>query len=142
MLNSTTPSRALLCGLLLYALLLPACASRGIVEGPAYPSEKPQARALDIQVFRSSTKITFTNTTAQSYPACRMWLNAWYSREIPPLGIGESLTLNLRTFKDEFGESFRAGGFFAGKRPTRLVLAQLERDDHLLGLIVVAAAED
>jgi hypothetical protein len=92
---------------------------------------------VDIQVFRHGTIIRFTNTTARSFPAGRMWLNQWYSREIPPLGVGEKMQLSLREFKDQYGESFRAGGFFATRRPAKLVLAQLDVDDELVGLVVI-----
>jgi hypothetical protein len=118
--------------------IVSACSSAGpIPQGPVYPAEKKQGGSVDIQVFRHGTIIRFTNTTARSFPAGRMWLNQWYSREIPPLGVGEKMQLSLREFKDQYGESFRAGGFFATRRPAKLVLAQLDVDDELVGLVVI-----
>lgn len=122
--------------------LLTSCGSgQSISEGPVYPSARAQSGVADIQVFRDETVITFTNTTARDFPPCRMWINKWFSREIPSLRIGQTMTLSLHDFKDQFGEAFRAGGFFASDRPARLVLAQLELGEEMLGLIVVSPLE-
>ncbi len=118
-----------------------ATSETGFVERPVYPAAKRQARSLDIQVFRDDTVIQFTNTTARTIPACTLWVNAWYSRDIPSVGVGESLELNLYDFKDQYGDAFRGGGFFATDRPTTLVLAQLEMEDELLGLLVIGEYE-
>ncbi len=107
------------------------------MEGADYPSALKQSRTLDVQVTRNETEISLTNTTAAPLPPGTMWINAWYAREFPGLAVGESLTLNLRDFKDRFGDQFRAGGFWATDRPDRLALAQLESGGELLGLIVV-----
>jgi hypothetical protein len=125
------------------AALLPGCASQPSVipQGPVYPTTRRQTRSLDIQVFRSATVIRVTNTTAHSYPACRMWLNSWFSREIGPLGVGQTIELRLSSFRDRYGEAFRAGGFFAAEKPTLLVLAQLELESELVGLIVVGGED-
>lgn len=106
--------------------------------GPSYP-ELAQTATLDIQVVRHETDIRLTNTTASSYKSCRLWLNRWYSRPIERLDVGQTLTLSLWDFHDEYGESFEAGGFFATRRPEKLVLAQLETGGELLGLVVVEA---
>jgi len=122
--------------------LLAAChGSQPIHEGPVYPTDRVQSSVMDIQVFRDETVIHFTNTTARAFPACRMWINKWFSKDIPALGVGQTMSLSLHDFKDQFGEPFRAGGFFASDRPARLVLAQLELEGELLGLIVVAPQE-
>ena len=47
------------------------------------------------------------------------------------------LRLELSEFKDEYGQEFRAGGFWATRKPERLVLAQLEAEEGMLGLVVV-----
>lgn len=105
--------------------------------GTAYPLDRAQTATLDIQVVRDETTITLTNATARAFPATRMWINQWYSREIPGLGVGETLRLELSEFKDEYGQEFRAGGFWATRKPERLVLAQLEAEEGMLGLVVV-----
>ena len=131
-------------------LALPACAAAmlagcssagGLLEptsaepGPP-PSTLAQGEVLNIQVFRNVTDLELTNTTARSFGPGRHWINERYSREIDGLAIGESLDLPLREFVDEFGDPFRAGGFFATRDPDRLVLAQLESEGVLYGLLL------
>jgi hypothetical protein len=105
--------------------------------GPEYPTTKSQTSTLDIQVVRGETSITVTNTTARAYGKSRLWLNRWYSHEIESLGVGETIEMKLNTFRDQHGESFRAGGFFATRKPQRVQQVQLETDDGLVGLIAV-----
>ena len=84
-----------------------------------------------------------TNTTSGDLPAGRMWLNKWFSREMPGgLAIAQSVSFDLGEFVDEFGEGFRGGGFFASDDPDDLVLAQYETDNQsgdpiMLGFIVI-----
>jgi hypothetical protein len=128
-----TASSAVLAG----ALLL-GCATQGeLVEGADYPRDLPRAKILDIQVTRAETEISLSNTTAAPIPAGKLWLNAWYVRDFPGLGIGESITLDLHEFHDRYGDEFRAGGFWATDRPDKLALAQIEANGELLGLICV-----
>lgn len=103
----------------------------------AYPMHKAQTRVLDIQVIRRQTQITMTNTSAENLPPGRMWVNAEYVRDFDGLGIGQTTTLSLLDFRNEFGETFRAGGFFATRVPADLVQVQLEDESAMIGLIVV-----
>jgi hypothetical protein len=129
----------LLSGVLAVGTIMPGCstAETGFIEREIYPANTRQTKSLDIQVFRDSTTIRFTNSTAVSIPACTMWINAWYSTDFKGLAVGESIEMNLYDFNDQYGDTFRAGGFFATERPTKLVFAQLEVGDELLGLVVV-----
>src|SRR5438477_8499140 len=101
------------------AALLAACSSGPgrIVEGPKYPADALRAATLNIQVFRRQTEIELTNTTAQVFGPSTLWINGRFSRPIDGLSLGQSLRLPLRDFKDQYGESFRAGGFFATELP-------------------------
>lgn len=110
--------------------------------GPAFPEEKAQTATLDIQVVRDETHIRMTNTTARSFGKSRVWINKWFSRDIERFDVGQTLEFNLYEFRDQYGEAFRAGGFFATKKPERLVLAQLETADTLVGMVVVARGEE
>lgn len=108
-----------------------------------FPESAKQSETLDIQVIRDGTTISFTNTTARTLPATIMWLNRRFCRPVDALEVGETRTLALSGFKDEFGQPFRAGGFFASEAPDKLVQAQLESVDAqgaktLLGLVVIA----
>lgn len=112
-----------------------------------FPEALEQARVLDIQVRRDPTSITLTNTTASDIPPCTMWLNKRYSRPFEGLPIGDTVTLPLASFIDEYGERFRPGGFWATRPSQRLVLAQFEIPadsgaTSLLGAIVVNGEED
>ncbi|MAY74493.1 MAG: hypothetical protein CMJ31_07290 [Phycisphaerae bacterium] len=96
-----------------------------------------QEETLNVQVFRLGTNLRLTNTTAHTLPAGTLWLNRWFFREVESVEPGESLHLPLKGFRDRYGESFRAGGFFATRDPDLVVLAQLEANGELHGLIVV-----
>jgi hypothetical protein len=128
------------------ALLLPACGSSRATPGPAYPNHLQRGPVLDVQVFRTGTVVSYTNTTAATLPAGRLWLNAYFSKEVPALPVGQSITLDLEEFIDEHGDRYRAGGFFSAEPPKRLVLAQLQPQgdaapQHLIGLVVVSTDE-
>lgn len=124
------------------ALLMAACAGKPpeIVDGPVYPSVL-QSSVVDIQVIRDGTKATLTNTTANTYTDARLWINQWFSHELPTFKPGDTLTLELAEFKDRYGNELRAGGFWAVDNPTKLVLMQIEQGDKLTGLIVIGQAE-
>lgn len=108
---------------------------------PGYPTDKPQTRTLDIQVVRAETTLTLTNTTARSYGQSRLWLNRWYSRTIDGLAVGQTLELPLNTFRDQYGERIRSGGFFATRKPETVELVQLETADAVLGLVAVGRVD-
>lgn len=130
------------------AMSTAGCRSGSDVEasGAVYPDAARQSRVLDVQVVRNETQITMTNTTARGFGPSRVWVNAWYSREIDGFAVGQTLTLNLHDFKDRYGTPFRAGGFWATRRPERLVLAQIEPlgsdPRELIGLVVVGRGDE
>ena len=61
--------------------------------------------------------------------------------DIEGLAVGETLELDLREFKDQFGSAFRAGGFFASERPQRLVLLQIETKGEGAGLMTMTVVK-
>ncbi|MGD9688149.1 MAG: hypothetical protein AB7K52_05770 [Phycisphaerales bacterium] len=130
------PRRALIAaGVLL--TLAPGCQySDQLTDGPTYPA-LDQARVLDIHVRRDETIITFTNTSPEAIPACRMWVNRWWCREVDAIDIGETVRLDLTEFLDPYGEPFRAGGFFATEPPDRLLQAQFEYSGQIVGVVVI-----
>jgi hypothetical protein len=123
------------------AVLLSGCASTNsaLVENQSrpYPQAMERSPTVPIQVIRRSTHIEMTNTTARAYGASTIWLNGRYSRSIEGLAIGQTLRLDLREFYDQWGDSFRAGGFFATRDPDGLVLVEIESGDALTGLVMV-----
>ena len=105
----------------------------------AYPYEVGQSVVHDIQVFRAGTRLKLTNTTARSFGPGTVWVNQRFSRPVEGLGVGASLDLDLYEFVDEFGETFRAGGFFATQDPDPVVLVQYETaaDEAVHGFVLV-----
>ena len=145
-------AKVLRCGVLalVAACVLPACNAlpTGLADksvGPydrPFPVELAQTETLDIQVIRRpETRITMTNTTARSFGPSTVWLNGRFNRPIDGFRAGQTLTLDLYDFRDEFGETFRAGGFFATKAPEKIMHAQLETlvegDSRMIGLVMV-----
>jgi hypothetical protein len=145
----------------------------------AYPDELRQEKVIDVQVFRRTTEIEFTNTTDHVLGPGTLWLNKRFAAPIgeigvgqrarvamesatddrggrpdgstqgsalPDISIGNTCILALTDTYDEFGDTFRAGGFFASEPPQRLVLVQIETVDpdqkpHMVGLIVVNSTD-
>lgn len=132
--------------LVLALALLVSCASRGSAlrtnAGPAYPRTLENAGALPIQVIRRVTHIDIANTSPRSFGPSTIWVNGQFSHVIQGLAVGQTLRLDLREFRDEFGETFRAGGFFATRNPEALVLCELETEGRMYGLIVVGSLID
>jgi hypothetical protein len=143
-------SSACFAALALAMVVLSGCRGTPTIrEGRAYPRAVPAAESLDIQVFRHQTEIEFTNTTAQPFGPSTIWLNRRFSRQIDGLAVGQTLRFPLREFRDQFGEAFRAGGFFAVERPDMLAVAELETVPPspgagrpiMLGLVVVGVTQ-
>lgn len=110
--------------------------------GPVYPQDAMMVEVLDVQLFRDITVLRFTNTSTTDFPAGTMWLNKRYSAPIPAIASGETVEIDLKQFVDEFGDTYSAGGFFAQREPTPVVLAQIEVPSIegvpvLYGLVVV-----
>ena len=135
--------------------VLSGCASTPDAGAPAraYPAAMQQYGTLDIQAFRRSREIEFTNTTPRAFGKSTLWLNRRFAYDLASIGVGETITLPLEAFVDENNERFKAGGFFAGSIPDIIALAQLETTTKeesvvgggrpiLLGLITVKAGAD
>ncbi len=109
--------------------------------GPGYPNALPRGTTAEVQVFREITTLRMTNTTARTFGPGRMWLNQQYSAEVGEFHPGETWELNLRSFVDEFGDVYRAGGFFAQRDPAAVVLIEIESgpadNRELVGFVVV-----
>ncbi len=124
----------------------PGCLrSAAFTERAPYPKQFQTLPPSNIQLYRSGRSITLTNTTARNFGPSTIWLNRWFRRDIEGLGIGETMTLSLADFTDEFGDAFKGGGFFATTAPERIVHAELETDADagraMLPLIVVGQRE-
>lgn len=125
----------LACGLLLIALA--GCQSARLGAGPQFPATLAQAQDLDIHVTRDDTRITLTNTSARAFGPSVLWVNKQYGRPIDGFAVGQSLQLPLTSFRNEYGEPFRAGGFFATEKPQVVTHVQIEHEGELIGLRAV-----
>ncbi|GIK19235.1 MAG: hypothetical protein DYG93_09945 [Leptolyngbya sp. PLA2] len=147
---STHAARIPLVGLALAAPVLCVACSRvptALVGGPVGPYDRPYpatiepSEQLDVQVARDGPVITLTNTTARSFGPSTLWINRRYSRPIAGFEAGRTITLPLKQFRDEYGDAFRGGGFFATEQPDRVVMAELETTTDnqtvIYGLVVV-----
>jgi hypothetical protein len=139
-----TPRKSCLPMALVVAVAAAGACCRSAPREVAYARPYPQLaqdQTLNIQVFRRTKTVELTNTTARAFGPSTLWLNARFSRPIDGLDVGESVTLPLGEFRDEFSDPFRGGGFFATERPERLILAQIETQQggkaSLLGMVVV-----
>lgn len=114
--------------------------------GPIYPDSMTKGEIFDVQVFRQSTTLRLTNTTTRDFGPSTVWLNQRYSSPIDALASGETIEMDLKIFVDEFGETYRAGGFFSQRVPAPVVLCQLETDEGdgpvMHGFVVVENAMD
>jgi hypothetical protein len=111
-----------------------------------YPDLK-QSEVLNIQVIRHTKTLDFTNTTARVLGPSTVWINARFCQPLDGLAVGQSVSLRMKDFRDQFNDTFRAGGFFAVEPPERLGLAQIETKDAdgkpvMLGMIVVGGGPD
>lgn len=114
-------------GVVTATLGLAGCGGLATVDyARAYPAGLEPGPVLDIQVVKHPTELEMTNTTARAIGPSTLWLNQRFSRPIDGLAVGQTLTLTLTDFRDEYGEALRPGGFWASRIPTALVLAQLE----------------
>lgn len=125
------------------AAALAATAALASCSGPAkvdyarpYPA-KAQSQSIDVQLRRDETTVFITNTSARAFPESTLWINAQYARPLPALAVGQSVSFDLSSFRNEFSEPFKSGGFFATERPDTIVLAQIELESELVGLVVV-----
>lgn len=111
-----------------------------------YPDSIAKGEVFDVQVFRQSTHLRLTNTTTREFGPSMIWLNQRYSSPIDALASGETIEMDLKAFVDEFGETYRAGGFFSQRVPAPVVLCQLETDEGngpiMHGFVVVENAMD
>jgi hypothetical protein len=141
--RTTLTLGGLILGASLAASMLGGCRAGSKIDAErTYPIEKSQTAAVDVQVIRNETQITMVNTTAQPLPAGTIWINGQFSHAFDGLTPGSRTTMSLKEFRNEYGEAFRAGGFFATQRSSDLVMAQIETDTHMIGLVVVNGRAD
>jgi hypothetical protein len=136
--------RSILAALLIICSAAPGVGCARTTYDPAwatrpYPHDLHTTNTVDMQVFRHESKIEIINSTAISYRDFDVWVNQRYVSHVEALPAGESLTLSLWDFKDEYGNCFYAGGFFRTypATPVRMVEIQRGSDHNLIGLVSI-----
>lgn len=134
-----TTHRSIAAVILAPLLLLAACSGPSKVEyARPYPLDKPQKQTADIQAQRFETELRITNTAARNLGPGTVWVNEQWAHPLDGLEIGETVTLSLHDFVNEYSERFRAGGFFATERPDAVMQVQYETDGgDMIGMIAV-----
>ncbi len=143
------PLRAIRVLSLLGAAAIAGCSTTAPVDyARPYPKELPPGPVLDVQVFRRDKTLEFTNTTGASLGPGTLWLNRRFSRPIKePIGVGQSVVIPLTEFRDEFGDAFKPGGFWATENPDAVALCQLEvpregQAAEIIGLVTVQSVAE
>lgn len=127
-----------ICVLGLLAASLVGCGSgRSGGEFAEYPGLGGGDEQLNVQAFRRGTTLELTNTSTVAFGESRLWANRAYSRGIVGIGIGETIRVSLHDFRNEYGQPFEAGGFFATARPDALVSLEIEREGVMHRVMVV-----
>ncbi len=108
-----------------------------------YPFDLHTTDTIPVQVFRDHEKIEIVNTTATDFENVDVWINQRYVRHVDAIPAGQSVTLSLWDFADQWGGVFNAGGVWRTLEPTpvRLVELQTAPDAPLLGLIAIRAED-
>jgi hypothetical protein len=128
--------------LLLLVVMTSGCAGR--LYDPAratraYPAERAHGETILAQATRDGDDLVLVNATAQSFENIDIWVNRRYMLHIESFGAGATLVFPSTEFFDMWGETPSPGGFFRTKKPTPLLLVELEIDDTspLVGLVTV-----
>lgn len=105
--------------------------------GKPYPAGTPVAGNLDVHALREVTRLRLTNTSGVTFGPATVWVNAAYSLPIDGLAVNQRLDLPLNEFRNEYGQTFRGGGFFSTELPTNVVKAEIVDERGRFGLVVV-----
>ena len=92
----------------------------------SYPFERHSLQVVDVHVFRDGSQVVIAIGSDTHLESPRIWINQRYMFDSSDIKIGGTIVLDLGLFRDKFGESFSAGGFFAFREPEPLRLVQLE----------------
>jgi hypothetical protein len=109
----------------------------------AYPYELHTTETVPVEVFRDGTTISIVNATARSWEAPILWLNQSYSAPIARLAAGQTIQMDLKSFRDDIGERYPAGGLWSSRRslPVRMVELQSDPGAPLIGFVAIRQSD-
>jgi hypothetical protein len=104
-----------------------------------YPSDLPQSRVAEVQVFNDGDAMLIVNATVESWSNLDIWLNQRYMKRVESLAAGQTLRIPLGEFWDVRGEGPFPGGLLRYYPPTpiRLVQVQTSPDAPLVGFVSI-----
>ena len=124
---------------------IPACGPATSSYARPFPTTLQQTSTIDVQAQRFETQLRITNTSPRALGAGTVWVNSQWAYPLDGLEIGETVSLPLGRFLNEYSERFRSGGFFASERPDTLMLVQFEPaenpENELIGLVAVGTRD-
>lgn len=89
-----------------------------------YPQAMPLGKELSLEVTRVDRRhIRIENRTAVPYEKVQVWLNEQYGGTLDVLPIGDSGSISLAQFLNEFGEPFPVGAFLEPEKAAAVVAA-------------------
>ncbi len=103
-------------------------------DGPVYPPDLTKLETLDVQVQIGDHDLTLTSASAQPVGPGTLWINRWFAADIDAIAPGERVVIPLSRFEDQNGLAPRAGGFFATRDRTDIVMAELVTPQGAHGL--------
>ena len=108
----------------------------------SYPFEQHSLEVVDVHVFREGPQMIIVNGSDRHWESPKIWINQRYMFDSSAIKIGGTVVLDLNLFRDEFGETFSAGGFFAFREaePLRLVEIQSSFNKNVVQAITFRSA--
>ena len=105
----------------------------------AYPEALPQSDVIQIQAIPQELDLKIVNATSTDFKDIDVWINRRYVQHVPLLLAGATIELSIVKFRDVWGQCPQPGGFWRTRKPTPLVLVQIQTDSTspLLGLVTV-----
>jgi len=105
----------------------------------AYPDSLAQDRVVQIQAVPRETDLELINATSVDYKDVDIWINRRYVQHLGELAAGQTVRMPIAQFRDIWGQCPQPGGFWRTRKPTPLVVVQIQQDEKspLVGLVTV-----
>lgn len=90
-----------------------------------YPGEENKGESLDIIVEQQGDQLKVTNVAARGVESFQLWLNQQYVTVADKLAPGQTISLPMSGFINQYGEAFPTGSFLSPDKARPLVSADL-----------------
>jgi len=85
-----------------------------------------EVQVADVQIHPGDTTITIVNASPVSYEPATVWVNQRYALTLDRLAAGETTTVSLWEFFDQWGQRYPAGGFWRTVDPVPVLLVEIQ----------------